>query len=89
MRCRSALTRIDAMRTGELAADERHVLHDHLSRCPSCNDSVDDVESLARTVKTALAAAPPRSCRDTLKGQCAASFDRVGDVWVAFSKDGL
>lgn len=88
MRCRSALTRIDAMRTGELAADERHVLHDHLDRCPSCNESVADVESLARTVK-ALVPAPPRSCRDTLKGQCAASFDKIDEVWVAFTKSGL
>ena len=88
MRCRSALTRIDALRTGELAADERHVLHDHLETCPSCNESVADVVSLAETVK-ALAAAPPRSCRDTLKGKCASSFDRVGEVWVAFSKSGL
>ena len=88
MRCRSALTRIDALRTGELAPDERHVLHDHLERCSSCNESVDDMQSLARTVK-ALVAAPPRSCRDTLKGKCAASFARVDDVWVAFSSEGL
>ena len=92
MRCRSALTRIDALRTGELAADERHVLHDHLDTCPSCNESVADVQSLARSVKT-LAAVPPRSCRDALKGQCAASFEKLVvdglEVWVAFSKTGL
>lgn len=89
MRCRSALTRIDALRTGELAPDERHVLDDHLDSCPSCNESVSDVESFAQSVKSALAAVPPRSCRDTLKGKCAASFEQLGDVWVAFSKDGL
>lgn len=89
MRCRSALTRIDAMRTGELPADEHDVLHEHLERCSTCNESFDDVESLARSVKAALSAAPPRSCRETLKGQCAASFEKVGDVWVAFTKDGL
>lgn len=89
MRCRSALTRIDAMRTGELEADERHVLHDHLDTCSSCNESVADVESLARSVKAALSAAPPRSCRDALKGQCASSFDKLDDVWVAFSDSGL
>ena len=89
MRCRSALTRIDAMRTGELEPNERDVLDDHLAHCSSCNDSVHDVESFAQSVKAALTAAPPRSCRETLKGKCAASFDRVNDVWVAFSKDGL
>ncbi len=89
MRCRSALTRIDAMRTGELAPGERHVLDDHLATCSSCNDSVHDVESFASTVKAALAAAPPRSCRDTLRGKCATSFDNINDIWVAFSKDGL
>jgi len=88
MRCRSALTRIDAMRTGELAPEEHSVLHEHLERCETCNESVDDVESLARSVK-ALVAMPPRSCRDTLKGECAASFDKVDDVWVAFGKNGL
>lgn len=88
MRCRSALTRIDAMRTGELEPDERHVLHDHLETCPSCNESVADVESLASMVKS-LIPAPLRSCRDALKGQCASSFDKIDDVWVAFSKSGL
>lgn len=92
MRCRSALTRVDAMRTGELAAGESHVLHDHLERCSSCNESVADVETLASIVK-AIAPAPLRSCRDALKGQCAASFDKLVendvDVWVAFSKNGL
>jgi O-6-methylguanine DNA methyltransferase len=88
MRCRSALTRVDAMRTGELAPGESHVLHDHLETCPSCNESVADVETLASIVK-AIAPAPLRSCRDALKGQCAASFDKIDDVWVAFSKAGL
>jgi O-6-methylguanine DNA methyltransferase len=88
MRCRSALTRVDALRTGELEPGERHVLHDHLENCPSCNESVSDVETLADICK-ALAPAPVRSCRDALKGQCATSFDRVGDIWVAFSKNGL
>ena len=92
MRCRSALTRIDAMRTGELPAGERHELHDHLGKCPSCDESVADVETLASTLK-ALIPAPPRSCRDTLKGKCATSFDQLVEnnagVWVAFSKEGL
>ena len=89
MRCRSALTRIDAMRTGELPDGESDVLHEHLEHCPTCHESAGDVESFARSVKNALAATPPRSCRDSLKGQCAASFDTIGDVWIAFTRDGL
>ena len=92
MRCRSALTRIDALRTGELAAEEHTVLHDHLESCPSCNESVSDVDVLARTVKSLLAA-PPRSCRDTLKGKCVDSFDTITErgetVHVVFTNRGL
>lgn len=88
MRCRSVLTRIDAMRTGELPADERHALHDHFETCPTCDESVGDMDSLASTLK-ALVPAPPRSCKDTLKGKCATSFDELEGIWVAFSKEGL
>jgi O-6-methylguanine DNA methyltransferase len=85
MRCRSALTRVDALRTRELSPDERSEVESHLKTCKSCDDSLHDVDSLARMVK-ALAIAPPRSCKDAL---CGDSYDRVGDVWVAFSKDGI
>ncbi len=92
MRCRSVLTRIDALRTGELASEEHGVLHEHLDRCPSCNESVADVEQLARSVKS-LFPAPPRSCLDTLKGKCVDSFDTISErgetVYVVFSKNGL
>lgn len=81
MRCRSALTRIDAMRTKELHADEHGAVKDHLSTCPSCDQSVGDMEQLARAVKS-LVIAPPRSLREVVKQDF---FDQVGDVWVAFS----
>ena len=81
MRCRSALTRIDAMRTKELHAEEHGALKDHLSTCASCDESVTDVEQLARAVKS-LVIAPPRSLREVVKPDF---FDQVGDVWVAFS----
>ena len=80
MRCRSALTRIDALRTGELALPEQTEVHQHLKTCKSCDDSVADVERLADAVK-ALALAPPRRFHDY--------YDRVGDVWIAFSERGL
>ncbi len=84
MRCRSVLTRVDALRTGELPPDEQGVVHEHLKTCPSCDESLGDVGTLAKSVK-ALIAAPPRSCRDAICD----SYERVGDVWVAFTKDGL
>lgn len=92
MRCRSVLTRIDAMRTGELAPDEREPLHEHLGICPSCDESVSDVEQLAKAVR-ALAVEPPRSCREAVAAKIADSFAKVdttaGTVWVAFTDRGL
>jgi methylated-DNA-[protein]-cysteine S-methyltransferase len=85
MRCRSALTRVDALRTRELSPDERSEVESHLKRCKSCDQSLHDVDRLAGAVK-ALAVAPPRSCKDAL---CGDFFDRVDDVWVAFNSDGI
>ena len=84
MQCRSVLTRVDALRTGELEAEERGVVREHLRTCPSCDESVGDVETLARSIKS-LVAAPPRSGRDAI----ADSYEQVGAVWVAFSDRGL
>ena len=88
MRCRSVLTRVDALRTGELPAAEQAIVHEHLETCSSCDASLTDVGALAAQVKT-LAVAPPRSCKDEL----ADAYDRLhfnrDDVWVAFSDHGL
>jgi methylated-DNA-[protein]-cysteine S-methyltransferase len=84
MQCRSVLTRVDALRTGELEAGERSAVHEHLATCQSCDVSVNDVDTLARSLKH-LIAAPPRSCRDAL----ADSYEQIGDVWVVFSDKGL
>lgn len=84
MQCRSVLTRVDALRTGELHAGEAGAVEEHLETCSSCHASVDDVSSLARSIKS-LATPPPRSCKDTL----ADSYEQVGDVWVAFSERGI
>src|SRR5436190_194579 len=92
MRCRSVLTRIDAMRTGELASTDRDEIHEHIGDCRSCNESVADVDVFAQTIKS-LAAAPPRSCRDAVTGKCSDSYARItasGEtVWVAFTDRGL
>jgi len=84
MQCRSVLTRVDALRTGELEAGERSAVHEHLRTCPSCDQSVSDVDVLARSLKSVLPV-PPRSCRDAI----AESYDQLGDVWVVFSDKGL
>src|SRR6266516_2826785 len=77
MQCRAALTRIDALRTRELAPIEQTAVEQHLKSCRSCNESTSDVDTLVHAVKTA----------------CVDSYDRVetaaGDVWVAFSKSGI
>jgi len=88
MQCRAALTRIDALRTRELAPIEQTAVEQHLKSCRSCNESTSDVDTLVHAVKS-LAVAPPRSCRDDVKTACVDSYDRVGDVWVAFSKSGV
>jgi O-6-methylguanine DNA methyltransferase len=85
MRCRTALTRVDALRTGELEAPERSIVDEHLKRCGSCASSLHDVEQLAGAIK-ALALPSPRSFRDIAPHD---SLDRIDDVWVAFSRRGL
>jgi O-6-methylguanine DNA methyltransferase len=83
MRCRSVLTRVDAARTGELAKADDRAVQEHIQRCKSCDESLHDVASLARVMKS-LAVKPSRSCRDEID-----HFDQIDDVWVAFSDHGL
>ena len=82
MRCRPTLTRVDALRTGELPAEEHRAVEAHLKTCKSCEDSAADVEELVSAVK-ALAIAPPRSIRESIR--TADFFDKVENVWVAFA----
>lgn len=84
MQCRSVLTRVDALRTGELQADERGAVNEHLRTCPTCEASVSDCDDLARNIKS-LMPAPPRSCKDAIGD----SYEQVGDVWVAFTDRGI
>ena len=55
MQCRSVLTRVDALRTGELQAEEQGAVHEHLRTCTSCEESVHDVDTLARSIKSLMA----------------------------------
>jgi len=84
MQCRTVLTRIDALRTRELAPIEKTAVEQHLRTCRSCDVSQSDVGQLAQAVKS-LTLVPPVSCREGCKDAVADSYDRVGDVWVAFS----
>ncbi|HET7711251.1 MAG TPA: methylated-DNA--[protein]-cysteine S-methyltransferase [Thermoanaerobaculia bacterium] len=80
------MSRIDALRTGELAGVEQRSVEDHLRKCSSCDESVDDVRQLAKALK-GLALAPPRALRDALR--LADSYDELDGVWVAFSDRGI
>ncbi|HUP49647.1 MAG TPA: methylated-DNA--[protein]-cysteine S-methyltransferase [Thermoanaerobaculia bacterium] len=82
------LTRVDALRTGELQPDEAGEVRDHLRTCPSCDESLGDLDQLAHAVK-GLAQPPPRSCRDAICDRFD-SVEAAGQrVWVAFSSRGL
>ncbi len=92
MRCKTVLTHIDAMRTDELPVGERAAVKDHLGRCPSCEESVHDIEGLAALAK-ALVATPPRSCASAV---CEAVSEKFGSfefagrtIWVVFSSRGI
>jgi len=82
MRCRPTLTRVDALRTGELPANEHRAVEQHLETCSSCHESVDDIEHLAKVIKS-IAVAPPRPLRESLR--TTDFYDRVESVWVAYS----
>ncbi len=92
MQCRSVLTRIDALRTRELAPVEQSAVEQHLRTCRSCNDSQSDVDALSHACKS-LTVAPPSSCCEAVKEKIADSYDRVdtevGAMWVAFSDSGI
>ncbi|MGZ5494779.1 MAG: methylated-DNA--[protein]-cysteine S-methyltransferase [Thermoanaerobaculia bacterium] len=90
MQCRTVLTRIDAVRTGELP--EERELTEHLGRCQSCEESVDDVESLASNLK-ALVTPAPRTLHERVTSAIVDRFDTVESggetAWVAFSDHGI
>ena len=88
MRCRTVLTRIDALRTGELPAPESTEVHEHLLTCRSCDESSNDLTTLTAGLKETCID-PPRSIRNEITDH----FDVIkagGDeVLVAFTDRGL
>ena len=90
MRCRTVLTSIDAVRTGELP--EKKELTEHLAKCSSCEESVHDITSLASNLKSLVTAAP-RTLRERLASTINDRYDIVEagglTAWVAFSDKGV
>lgn len=93
MQCRSTLTRLDPLRTGELTGEEAEDVSRHLSTCESCHDSVDDLEQFASSIKSLAGTSSSRSCVSTLTGAVCHSFDSFEvdgqPVQVAFSSHGI
>jgi len=92
MQCKSVLTRIDALRTGELEQSESAEVEKHLTTCASCEESADDLTSFADVVRD-LVVTPPRSCASSVTSLCSDGFDSFPfegrTVWVAFSSKGI
>ncbi|HSN68977.1 MAG TPA: methylated-DNA--[protein]-cysteine S-methyltransferase [Thermoanaerobaculia bacterium] len=68
------------MRTDEIPPEERAVVEEHLQNCPSCEESVHDIEGLASLARE-LRSVPPRSC-------AAAVCDAVRENFGWFEFDG-
>jgi O-6-methylguanine DNA methyltransferase len=88
MQCRSVLTRVDALRTGELPPTESGEVKKHLETCSSCEESLTDVGSLVRAVKS-IVTAPPQSCRAALTDHFDVLEVQGVRVHIAFSERGL
>ena len=90
MRCRSALTRIDALRTGELHPSEQGAVKEHLRTCASCDESFADLGHLSQLARSLQAVAPKK--RRGASGM-ADSFDCLDKTkpatWVAFTDRGI
>lgn len=92
MRCKSVLTRIDALRTGEVEPHEKHALEEHLGDCPSCEESTADLRDLA-SISKSLIVPPSRSCSEEVFDavrESFGSFEHEGRrIWVVHSKRGI
>ena len=93
MQCRSTLTRIDSLRTGELSEAEVHEVTHHLSSCGSCNESLSDVEEFAFAIRGLQKLRPARSCASSVCEEVFHTFDQFDvdgqQVQLAFSSAGI
>lgn len=78
MRCKTVESRLDAYRTGELPPDELRRIADHLAGCDTCSAALHGIGQIAGAIGAARA--------EVARGD---GFERIGDVWVAFSGRGL
>ncbi|HVR44679.1 MAG TPA: methylated-DNA--[protein]-cysteine S-methyltransferase [Thermoanaerobaculia bacterium] len=92
MRCKTVLTRIDALRTGELEPVEKSEVEQHLGTCRSCEDSAHDLTALASLTRE-LSLPPARSCAESVCGAVRASFAVLEldgrRIFVVFSGRGI
>ena len=68
MRCRTVLTSIDSLRTGEIENLAHSEVEAHLKTCGSCAASVSDLADFAETVRS-LRVAPIRSAGSLAAGR--------------------
>lgn len=89
MRCDSVRLRLDAFRTGELAAPEQPEVAAHLQSCAACGEAFRSLQELAASLRSIEP--PPRGGRNIVS--IADSYDVLdlpeGRVLVAFSNHGL
>lgn len=92
MQCRSTLSRLDSMRTGELGTEEAAAVSSHLETCESCHESVQDLEVFASSIRS-LGSSPAKSCLPVVTDAICHSFDSFEAdgqlVHVAFSSRGI
>ncbi|HUO85159.1 MAG TPA: methylated-DNA--[protein]-cysteine S-methyltransferase [Thermoanaerobaculia bacterium] len=89
MQCRSVLTRIDARRTGELDPRESHQIEEHLESCPSCEESVEDLEMFAGVVRSLRRDEPAEDCRLEVCDSVDSLEVEGETVWVGFTSRGM
>lgn len=86
MHCKTALPKLDALRTGELPEAEATAVRLHIAGCDSCRHFAGGIEAIARSLKT-LKRTPPDATRDALLDSYAKITDGGVTIWVAFTRD--
>lgn len=88
MRCKTALPKLDALRTGELPERDAVAIRMHVAGCDSCHDFAGAVAANAHALKS-LKLTPPVPVRDALFDSYAKITDRRESIWVAFKRDAI
>jgi O-6-methylguanine DNA methyltransferase len=92
MRCETALKQLDPYRTGEASRKMHGSVEAHLGLCSECSAELARLEVLASDMSR-LRSTAPREIIQNVMEQSMDKYGRVetelGDVWVAFSKQGI